>query len=172
MPNNLLRKKAQIQNMESIAVIIIIGIMIVLGIVFAFTYKKDQITRDISEQASVEALTIALRAESLDELRCSTFTSSGTLCFDYYKLTSMETFLQDSNQLEAHQYYYDQFKETEITINLIYPAVPTGMKAKITPFNFSKENPKSVNTLFFPVLVYDPVTRIDYFSIIQVKVTK
>lgn len=168
-------RKAQIQNMESIAVVIIIGIMIVLGLVFAFNFKSEDTKQEIDTQRGVQALTIALKASSLEELKCSSFSSSGNLCLDLLTLLAVSEYVTQDNA-EAYKYYYDQFKMSFVNITMIYPVYEGDIEVQqpIKIFDFAPEVEEgkimSVRSIYYPVLVQDPITNTYYFSIMEVGV--
>jgi len=163
-------KKAQIQSMESIVVVIIIGIMIVLGIVFAFSLKSDTINSDVRKQQDLLSFTIALRASSLNELKCSTFAESGNVCLDLYRLLAMEETVNPRNP-DAFKHYFKMFKQSEIIVHLVQPEyLENGNRIeKITIYSFEPEDTTASESLFYPVLVYDPYDDINIFGVMEVR---
>ena len=155
--------------MESIAVVIIIGIMIVLGLVFAFNFKSEDIKIEADEQKNIQALTIALRASSLEELKCSSFTSSGNLCLDLLMIQAVSQYVTPVND-EAYKYYYDQFKTSKIVIKIISPELPDNDEEFVL-FDYAPEpvpgKESSLRSIYFPVLLYDPINNIYYFSMME-----
>lgn len=178
-------KKAQIQNMESIAVIIIIGIMLIIGLVFAFNFKSEDVKKELEDKKSVQAFTIALRVSSLEELKCSSFEDAGNICLDLYLIQSFSEILKEinnqntnQNYKEAYKYYYDQFKTSEVIIKIIYPplcdSTQQNCKNYISLFNYTPEISSNkeykINTITFPINVLNPVSSTYHFSIIEVRV--
>lgn len=163
-------KKAQIQSMESIAVVIIIGIMIIIGIVFAFSLKSDTIDVDVRKQQDLLSFTIALRASSLNELKCSTFTESGNVCLDIYRLLAMNETVNSANP-DTFKYYFGMFKQSEIIVHLVHPwYFENGIQVEnITIYSFEPEDTKARESLLYPVLVYDPYEDTNIFGVMEVK---
>jgi hypothetical protein len=165
---NQKNRKAQIQNMESIAVVIIIGILIVLGIVFAFKQKSSDFVEEKEKFAELDGMTISLRASNLKELKCSSFSNSGNeVCIDLYKLRALEQRVKPEN-FETYRYYNNLFKKSEIAVRLIYPK-REGVET-ITIYSYNNTNVDTLQTTFFPVLVYDPVKKENIFAMMEIKV--
>lgn len=169
---DLKMKKAQIQNMESVAVVIIIGIMIILGLVFAFNFKSDDIKKEVEQQNSILAFTVALRVSSLEELKCSSFDNSGNLCLDLFMLDSFSEYVNPQND-EAYKYYYNQFKTSQVIIHIIYPEIED-YEDGLVLFDYAPEpqpgKDYTIRKMFFPVTVLNPTTKVHHFSIMEVGV--
>lgn len=160
-------KKAQIQNMESISVMIIIAILIILGIVFGFSQKTTEIEIQQKEVNEIDATSIAITAAGLKEIKCSSTVQSGNICLDYYRLKAMDS-LMDPDTLEVYRYYFGLFKKSHITVNIISPNPTPDSPIEM----YSYDDPANYNTTssYFPVIVYNPVTKINYFSIMEIQV--
>ena len=88
---------------------------------------------------------------------------------DVYKLLAMQE-LVDPNDQEVFKYYFELFKESEIIVHIVHPAFIEGEQIhNITIYSFEPEEVKSSKSMFSPILVLDPVTEMNMFSILEVK---
>jgi len=113
-----MRKKAQIQMMETIAVLLIFFILIVLGIIFYGRVMKGNLEQEKEEQLQLQAIKVAQRASFLPELQCSQDNIVSENCIDLLKLNAAAIVMdKQANEI----FYYDRFLFSKITVNEIYP---------------------------------------------------
>jgi len=171
-----MKRQGQIQNMESIAVVIIIAILIILGIVFATSQKIGSAGTEIARVQELNSLTIAFKVAGLREIKCSTNSESGNTCFDLYRLKALGKTIDD-NTLDADKYYYDIFKKSKISIRPIYPEItidPDDESVKtIVVYEYKLpegQTETSIKPSFFPILLYDPLEDKNIFAMLEILV--
>lgn len=169
--------------MESIAVVIIIAILIVLGIVFAASQKIETADTEAVKIQEADSITIALKVAGLREIKCSKNSESGNTCLDLYRVKALSETIKDTT-LDADKYYNDIFKRSKISIRPIYPKielVPGDSTIKtmtiyeyelpLNPDGTIKEK-QQVTRSFFPVLLYDPLEDKNIFAMLEISVYK
>lgn len=118
-----MNKKSQIQMAESIAVVIIIIFLLVIGVVFWSNIKKSDIDVKKTEYQDLSVIEIAKIASELPELRCyNANIVTKVNCFDWYKILALnKTIKNPSLGKEIFSYYNYYFKNSRVTIREIYP---------------------------------------------------
>jgi type II secretory pathway pseudopilin PulG len=108
---------------ESIAVVIIIIFLLVIGIVFWSGVRKDDVKNTQLEYQDLSVIELAKIAAELPELRCyNTNVVTKVNCFDWYKILAMNKSMNDPViKNEIFDYYNYYFKNSKITIQQIYP---------------------------------------------------
>lgn len=116
-------KKSQIQMAESIAVVVIIIFLLVIGIVFWAGIRKDDIKTTNLEYQDLSVIELAKVAAELPELRCyNTNIVTKVNCFDWYKILAMNKTMNDpALKAQVFDYYNYYFKNSRITIQEVYP---------------------------------------------------
>lgn len=155
-------KRAQIQSGESIAVIIIVFIMIVVGIAFFYGNRTNEIQDQAERAKSLDAVAVALRVQALNEVKCIRSSSTTNTCLDYERVKAMSEIL--SNEFgEEYAYYYNIFRDSRITIRTVYPE-----EEEIIMYDYNG-NKNSSSTVFMPISVLDPVTENSFLGVLEVK---
>ncbi len=122
MPRKISRR-SQIQMAESIAVVIIIIFLLVIGIVFWSSIRKEDFKTTKLEYEDLSVIELAKVAAELPELRCySSNIVTKVNCFDWYKILALNKTMHDpSMKQETFDYYNYYFKNSRITIRQVYP---------------------------------------------------
>lgn len=105
-------KKAQLQMIETILVLLIFLFILIFGIYFYYQYIFTDIQEEASEISEKQATTLVSSITNLPELSCTREKD----CIDIIKLIN---FNQIYNQNRA--YYSTLFKNKKILIQQIYP---------------------------------------------------
>jgi hypothetical protein len=107
------QKKAQIQMMETMAILLIFFVLVVMG--FVFFMKITSVTQGskVTKDQELQSIRVSQAISFLPELQCSTKNIIDENCFDKYKLDSFES-LDD-------EFYYPFFYFSKITVNETYP---------------------------------------------------
>lgn len=123
MHKNKLSRKSQIQMAESVAVVIIIIFLLVIGIVFWSGIRRDDIKTTQIEYQDLSVIELAKIAAELPELRCySSNVVTKVNCFDWYKILALNKTMHDPVlKKDVFEYYNYYFKNSRITIKQIYP---------------------------------------------------
>jgi len=106
---------------ESIAVVIVVVILLIIGIAFwrALHISDTKETIDLSQEYSV--IELAKTVTELPELKCYAAQSvSKVNCFDYYKIMALKETIGETDRA-AFNYYSNYFKNSKITFSIIYP---------------------------------------------------
>ena len=116
-------KKSQIQLLESVAVVIVVIFLLIIGIVFWKNSQKQDITQMVSDSEDLDIITLAKVASELPELKCySTETVTKINCFDYYKILALNKTMGDpATRDAAFQFYNNYFHRSRITFQQLYP---------------------------------------------------
>ncbi|GIU69231.1 MAG: hypothetical protein KatS3mg002_0467 [Candidatus Woesearchaeota archaeon] len=116
-------KKSQIQMAESIAVVIIVIFLLVIGIVFWSNIRKSDVDVKKIEYQDLSVIEIAKIASELPELRCyNNNVITKVNCFDWYKVLALNKTIRDPAYKDAlFSYYNYYFKNSRVSIKEVYP---------------------------------------------------
>ena len=159
-----MKKKAQIQSGETIIVLIIVMILLILGLVFYSSFQGESRQEERTREAQINAMSIALRTANLEELRCSQIVQRLERCIDYYKLELTPDIINQN-----FEKYFSFFGNTNVTLHFVtnpkeYPKHPVNIYSYTG--NFTRQSIPS----FLPIIIRDPVERINYFGYLEVRV--
>ena len=104
--------KAQIQSGESIAVIIIVAIIMIIGLFFLSVFRSDtdQIAFEREQELSGMSKTIMLI--NMQELACpQNRVTRGEKCIDLFKINALDVVV-DANR----QYFLSRFGDVNLTL--------------------------------------------------------
>jgi hypothetical protein len=166
-------KKAQLQTMESIAVLVVFFFLIALGLRFYGQTQIQAYEELRAEFETLDSIKITNKLMSMPELVCTRMNVQDVACFDYYKAKAWERTGDATIGL-----YLREFGESTLTVEFLYPTNASSVAqaratnlSKITIYNntppISKENPYAKKTSFVPITVYKD--RIYYFAILKIE---
>lgn len=152
--------KAQIKMIENVGVLVIFFVLVVLALIFYFTYQRGAIEEATSELKVRNALELSGKVSSLPELQCRKNNVVEDHCFDILKTDSARLLLSAP---EKEDYYFRLLGFSTIRVSSIYPKV---YNTQI----YDKEMPTFTNndTFSIPVSLYDPVSNSYDYGILQV----
>ena len=156
--------KAQIQSGESIAVIIIVAILIILGLFFLSVFRSDtgQVTLEREQQLSGMSRTIMI--VNMQELACpQNRITRGEKCIDLLKINALENVIVDERQ-----YFLSRFGDVNLTIR--YIDLINNKWVNKTFYTQTPNNITSTATSFIPVTIYNASTDLKHFGILEVNV--
>ena len=155
-------KKAQVQMMETIAVLLIFFILIVLGIMFYARVLQGNLAIEKEETLQLNAIKIAQLASVLPELQCSedNIVSSAN-CIDLLKLDAASGVI---TRPENEIYYYDRLQFTRITIEELYPGSNSWELYDRSLADFSAKIVTNV-----PIQLLDPVSDDKSFGVMKIE---
>ncbi|MBI2134987.1 hypothetical protein HYU09_03275 [Candidatus Woesearchaeota archaeon] len=156
MPN---KKSAQIQMMETMAVLFIFFILVVLGIVFYAKVLKGNLEQQKEESVQLNAIEVAQRASSLPELQCSEDNIVSDNCIDLIKLESAREIMQQN-----YVYYYDRLLFSTITVNEVYPD-----SKELVLYSRPLDEFSDKITTNIPISLFDPIENKNAFGIMTVE---
>lgn len=153
------KKKAQIQMMETIAVLFIFFILVVMGFVFYAKILKGNLELQKEESIQLNAIEVAQRASSLPELQCSEDNIVSDNCIDILKLEAASGIMQQNDV-----YYYDRLLFSKITVNEIYPGSREWGLYSRPLDEFSNKITTSI-----PISLFNPIENKNAFGIMTVE---
>lgn len=153
------KKNAQIQMMETIAVLFIFFILVVMGFVFYAKILKGNIEEQKEESIQLNAIEVAQRASSLPELQCSEDNIVSDNCIDILKLEAASGIMQQNDV-----YYYDRLLFSKITVNEIYPGSNEWALYSRPLDEFSNKITTSI-----PISLFNPIENKNSFGIMTVE---
>ncbi|TKJ17385.1 hypothetical protein CEE44_02520 [Candidatus Woesearchaeota archaeon B3_Woes] len=151
-----MKKKSQIQMMETIAIMLIFFVIIVIGFTFYIRTSGFSQGQKIAKIQELESIKVSQAISFLPELQCSSKNIIKDNCFDMYKLSAFMT-LPDKNNV-----YYPFFYYSDITVKEIYPS-----NKEWNIYNRTRSG--SVYKTSIPILLYNATTRTNSFGMLEIK---
>jgi 4-hydroxyphenylpyruvate dioxygenase-like putative hemolysin len=106
-------KKAQVQMIETIGVLIVFMILVVFGFIFYSQVQKSTFETKETEFSQLSAIEVAQKALFMPEIKCPLDVEG---CVDYLKMQAA------SNVMDEHRvFYYDIFGYANITVQEVFP---------------------------------------------------
>ncbi len=103
-------KKAQIQYMETIFVLLVLIIIIFIGIIVIYSFYSKSLNEKRESFQDIDAVTLTSSIVNLPEFNCGKTSN----CLDVMKLIAFKS-------LQNKPYYKTLFKNMDITIDIVYP---------------------------------------------------
>ena len=153
------KKNAQIQMMETIAVLFIFFILVVMGFVFYAKILKGNLEEQKEESIQLNAIEVAQRASSLPELQCSEDNIVSDNCIDILKLEAASGIMRQNDV-----YYYDRLLFSKVTVNEIYPGSNEWELYSRPLDEFSNKITTSI-----PISLFNPIENKNSFGIMTVE---
>ena len=153
------KKNAQIQMMETIAVLFIFFILVVMGFVFYAKILKGNLEEQKEESIQLNAIEVAQRASSLPELQCSEDNIVSDNCIDILKLEAASGIMRQNDV-----YYYDRLLFSKVTVNEIYPGSNEWALYSRPLDEFSNKITTSI-----PISLFNPIENKNSFGIMTVE---
>ena len=154
-----MKKRAQVQMMETLAVLLVFFVLIILGIVFYSKIMKGSIELQKEEGIQLNAIKVSQRASTLPELQCSEDNIVSDNCIDIIKLEIASKIIRE-NEI----YYYDRLLFSKIKLTQIYPDNKEWLLYERPLDDFSN---KIVTNI--PISLLDPVNNRNSFGIMNVE---
>lgn len=154
-----MKKKAQIQMAETIAVLFVFFILVVIGFIFYVKVIKGNIELEKEELSQLKSIGVAQRVMYLPEVQCSEDNIIIDNCIDVLKLDSAQKLMT-----ENEVYYYDLLEFSDISISQIYPG-----SAKWNIYSRKTSNFKSKFSTNVPISLYNPNTRKHGFGVLTIE---
>jgi len=151
-------KKAQVQMMETIAVLFIFFILIAFGFIFYANALKGGIAVTKQEHSELKSIELASKVSSLPELQCSENNLIEENCVDWLKLDKASSLIR-SNRI----FYFDILGYSNITIEEIFPGDRTYTVYANVPKDYGDRLPT-----FLPILLKKPIEGGYGFGIMSV----
>ncbi len=160
-----MNKKAQIQMGETVAIVIIVVILLILGLVFWNKISTGDVREITRERQELSVIDIAKIVQEMPEFRCSSTSSEKANCFDRYKILAFKKSFDGGNtqNTEMFSLYSDYFLESRISFREIYPDEETII---IYDSNITNQTTKQID---IPINIYDPITKQYSFGLITIE---
>ncbi len=153
-----MERKAQIQILETIAVLFIFFILIALGFIFYTKIFKSNLETEKEEFSQAKSVNIAQRAMFMPELQCSDDNIVKENCIDILKLQSAKQIIEDNI------IYYDLLEFSDISIIQIYPNPEEWKLYSRTTGDFRNNFTTNV-----PISLFNPITKEHGFGILTIQ---
>ena len=157
------KKNAQIQMLETIAVLFIFFVLLLIGFIFYTSILKGSIETQKEESVQLIAIEVAQRASSLPELQCSEDNIVSDNCIDLIKLETASTVIRTN---DIH--YYDRLLFSTITVTRVYPIDPSRVN-EWTLYNRTLEEFSNKILTNIPISIFDPITNKKSFGVMTVE---
>lgn len=156
-----MKKRAQLQMTETVAVLIVFFILLLFGLLFYTRFQRSALDEQRAEFAGERAITISLTSLLLPELKCSKGDNVPVRdCVDLFKIDVAQQKMQ-----EERDYYFDLFGFARVSVEEYYPGKNKWMLYE----NVNPDATSSVKTPI-PVALYDPVQRTYRFGVLTIEV--
>src|SRR3989338_2076032 len=159
-----MKKRAQIQIGETIAVLIVFFVLVAIGFIFYATIIKSSIETEKEELSQLKSVGIAQRMMFLPEVQCSENNILTDSCIDMLKLDAAEKTMRDNGIL-----YFDLLEFSEINVTIIYPQSAAAAKSRWTIYSREPENYRSSFLTRVPVSIFDPTSRTYIFGVLSIE---
>ncbi len=162
-------RKAQIQTLETIAVLFIFFILLAFAMIFFASIQKSKSYSRVSELQKIESMKIAQGAINLPEISASRRGIAGVNTIDITKMTAFSKVVAENFDLRKG-IYEEKLGPSKITVMEIYPSDNEWILYDNPPLKY-----KSSFNYFVPVSLYNPLDipsgnysvglmRIEYFN--------
>ncbi len=149
-------KHAQIQMMETVAILIIFFVLVVIGFMFYMKTSSYGQAQKTAKNQELESIRVSQTISFLPELQCASKNIVKDNCFDKYKLNAF------TNLPNKYQIYYPFFYYSDITVKEIYPGNQT--------WNiYNKTRNETFYITSIPILLYNATSRSNSFAILDIK---
>ena len=156
-------RKAQIQSGETIMVLVIIGMLIFFGVIFMSNMQSESAEIRQAQQTDMSALAIASQLGNLPELRCTRRQTAVERCIDIYKAQAFNKYLA-----ENQDYVIERFGNVNISIRIISPVLEGSDISVINITDPYDDQGDGRLPVHIPVVLNDPINKINYFSVLEV----
>ncbi len=162
----MMKKKAQLQIMENIFVLLIIFAILAMAFVFVMIMQKSAQKDKIEEFKELEMIKKAQIMNFLPEMQCSDNNNLDPDCYDILKIEVFKKYL-DKDKL----YYRPLLGNIKIEIYMYDPSPEINKEIKKWElFDNPPRQYRGILPVRFPVLLKDSVENSDYFGYIVLSV--
>ncbi len=153
-----MKRKAQLQTMETIAVLFVFFILLALAMIFYLGFQKTEFEQSLHEQKRIQAAELAQLVLNLPELQKSKAGTTGVLSLDVYRLEALGSILSASSSAgtvdaETQLVYATRFGRSKIFVREIYP-----QEREWLIYERGADGAQTVRPFFIPISLYEPQT--------------
>jgi len=120
-------KKAQIQYMETIFVLLILVVIIFIGTIVVYSFYSKSLNEKRQDITNIDSVTLTTSIINMPELTCG----KNTNCIDALKILAFQETLQ------SNPYYKILFRNMDISIEIIYPKISLSSDVPCTKDKFN-----------------------------------
>jgi hypothetical protein len=167
MPHGVLMRKAQLQIMENIFVLIILFVILAISLIFVIGFQKTQYNAKLEELKELELIKKSQILSFLPEMQCTTNQDIEADCYDILKI---EAFTQ---QIQTNPDYYNPLLgNIRIEIKRLNPSpgIPESQRWDKEWLVYDNALQGSIFTQQVPVLLRNATANKDYFGVIFLEV--
>ncbi len=159
--NRRISKKAQLQLIETVAVLVIFFILVAIGLTFYSSVVKTGYNREATAQLETTAVEIAKRAGESMEFSCSEDNVPREVCVDEVKLIVAPAYLR-ANATR----FFSLFGFSKISVSQLYPPP----QKSYVLWNNPLRNASISTVIHFPINIWYPVEQIYTLGEMRVEV--
>ena len=159
-----MKKRAQIQIGETIAVLFVFFVLVAIGFVFYAAVIKSNVATEKEELSQLKSVGIAQRVMFLPEVQCSENNVVTENCVDAMKLDAAEKTMRDNSI-----FYFDLLEFSEVNVTQVYPPPTVTEKSKWSIYSRKTENSRNSFLTRVPISIFDPKTRTYRFGVLSIE---
>jgi hypothetical protein len=168
-----MKKKSQMQMMQTIFVLLIFFILLVIGIVFFISSQKSNIKDKQREYSNLDLVKKSQLLNFLPELQCSFDNVINPDCYDIEKINAFIQIYNNNNK-----YYYNSlFGNLNISVSRFETSINdwnqssewNNVQGKVIYENV-KQDFQEKRKVQLPVSLYDPIQDFYYFGMINLEI--
>ncbi|MBD3203088.1 hypothetical protein GF327_02240 [Candidatus Woesearchaeota archaeon] len=168
-----MKKKSQIQMMQTIIILVIFFFLIAIGLIFYFSYQKSGLKDKSRIYQNIEMIKKSQILSFLPEIQCSFGNIISSDCYDIQKIHAFTSTVYPDNK-----YYYDSlFGNVRISILKYETKIHNWNQSLIwkgdsglTLYDNSKPDYSGIRNLEIPVNLFDSALNKYYFGIIKLEI--
>lgn len=164
-----MRRRAQVQMGESVAIILIVIILIILALVFYAKIKESDIQVKKEEIGELDLVKLSQIVYALPEIQCSAAEVTDYGCVDLLKFEYLSEIITESyeNTVDKKVYFYyrELFKTARISLEMI----KNNGEVSSWELFASDRDYNSKTPLYMPVVVFNATNDQNYFGILTVE---
>jgi hypothetical protein len=163
MPGDRMNRKAQLQTLEPILIVIVLAIIAGAALMFFLRFSERQSIVDARAFDREEDLAAVKRVTAMPELSCPRDVSAGTYCIDLGKAVA---FSELSQRRDVAMLYRPMFGDAVLVLSWI--DLDTGTLANLTLYNQSLNTSQTSQSRTYGT-VFDPLTGERHFATLTIR---
>jgi hypothetical protein len=153
-----MKKKAQMQMMETIAILFIFFILVAFGFIFYANMLKGSVEITKRETSELRAVELAQTVSTMPELYCSEENVLETNCIDLLKIDTAAEVINNN-----YITYFDLFGYADISVEEVFPNNENYTIYSNKPSEYKARLPS-----YIPISLKDPLNKGYAFGIMTV----
>lgn len=153
-------RKAQLQTLEPILIVIFLALILGLVLLFSLRISDTSAQRDTISQGNRQDLALLGIVANLPEIACPRSETSKTYCIDEYKARAFNASMRD---VRKRNVYFQLLGNTRISIQKI-----DGASDPLVIYQMINDT-SDVRTSFAYSTIHDPVTDLRSFAIVRIE---